>query len=363
MTVAFDNVMYLVMDVMGWQKDVIILHADQNNFSCAAHCVKNTAKKVSVLNLLGDSVYCVSVRFVDENREVKFVASDLLVAFAAILDLVKDNNEVYDNLKADLKALHKQFEADQDMCDRLNSSILPLKVAWKRLVKKLPSGTVIYCSWENDSLVIKYNTDYSKWVVTRNDKKSFPGMSYSIKEAVSKVMPTVNTECANLFAELEKTEEYTQFMRVARDTVLSSLKTLGKDFAKQISDERKYDFAVHLCTSTIEWSTKDVKISYDAPIDKWVVSANVCHDENTENFTCENTFCIEAINSVIGALGDATGDLSEHLESLTEVFINSFSDDMNVTLERTLCEFDKLLEVCNFVGVSQKLDLLSAQSL
>ena len=111
--INFQTEVDLIVNVLRWRTDLVVTMPDYENFSFQVRCGEGAHKKLSILQFMNETVFCVSVRVIQEDFNVQYVASDIMTAFGGLIALLKEYPDIKESVVQDLKNLNQHFTVQE----------------------------------------------------------------------------------------------------------------------------------------------------------------------------------------------------------------------------------------------------------
>ena len=111
--VNFQTEVNIIVNVLRWRTDLVVTMPDYENFSFQVRCGEGAHKKLSILQFMGETVFCVSVRVIQEDFNVQYVASDIMTAFGGLTALLKEYPDIKESVVQDLRNLNQHFTVQE----------------------------------------------------------------------------------------------------------------------------------------------------------------------------------------------------------------------------------------------------------
>ena len=111
--INFQTEVDLIVNVLRWRTDLVVTMPDYENFSFQVRCGEGAHKKLSILQFMGETVFCVSVRVIQEDFNMQYVASDSMTAFGGLIALLKEYPDIKESVVQDLRNLNQHFTVQE----------------------------------------------------------------------------------------------------------------------------------------------------------------------------------------------------------------------------------------------------------
>ena len=111
--INFQTEVDIIVNVLRWRTDLVVTMPDYENFSFQVRCGEGAHKKLSILQFMNETVFCVSVRVIQEDFNVQYVASDIMTAFGGLIALLKEYPDIKKSVVNDLSNLNQHFTVQE----------------------------------------------------------------------------------------------------------------------------------------------------------------------------------------------------------------------------------------------------------
>ena len=111
--INFQTEVDIIVNVLRWRTDLVVTMPNYENFSFQVRCGEGAHKKLSILQFMNETVFCVSVRVIQEDFNVQYVASDIMTAFGGLIALLKEYPGIKKSVVNDLSNLNQHFTVQE----------------------------------------------------------------------------------------------------------------------------------------------------------------------------------------------------------------------------------------------------------